>query len=112
MSKKQEATKIIALTLAHVRRLETPGITEWGQAKILANTFESAGHIKPEVEVDPLDELIVYGYAAVDPEGKFITNFNVQQDAINYVEDAKRMAKAAGLASDYRVAAIVDQGGL
>lgn len=41
---KEDATKIIALTLASRRGADVPGVFEWGQAKVLADKFEADGH--------------------------------------------------------------------
>ena len=58
------------------------------------------------------EEMTVYGYVVVDREGKFIKNADSQQQAIDFATDATDSCKAAGIDWDYRVAAIVDQGGL
>lgn len=47
---KQAAAKLIALTLAELGNRKTPTITEWGQAKVLADLFEQRGHITTEDE--------------------------------------------------------------
>lgn len=50
MSHKERATRVIALTLAEVAGQQTPGAAAWGQAKILADKFEAAGHLsEPEL---------------------------------------------------------------
>jgi hypothetical protein len=56
LAPKEEAVKIIALTLAELGNHKTPTITEWGQAKVLADKFERRGHIKPEQKPAPAAE--------------------------------------------------------
>jgi len=63
-------------------------------------------------EVDPAEELIVYGYCVVDRAGDFISPFEKQQDAIDYAAGQNKDCQDAGIDWDYKVAAIVDQGGL
>jgi hypothetical protein len=110
--KKEEATKIIALTLAGQWGEETPSISTWGSAKELADKFERAGYVKPEVEQE---ELIVYGYTVVGRDGKAThggDDLLTQQEAIDNAAEWTKDAKDLGIDWDYRVAAIVDQGGL
>jgi len=65
---------------------------------------------QPKAEED--EELIVYGYCVVDRDGDFISPFEKQQDAIDYAAGQNKDCKDAGIDWDYKVAAIVDQGGL
>jgi len=68
---------------------------------------------KPEPKVEEDEELIVYGYCVVDRDGDFISPFEKQQqDAIDYAAGQNKDCQDAGIDWDYRVAAIVDQGGL
>lgn len=48
MNSRQEATKIIALTLATHWGEETPSVNTWRHAKALVEEFEAAGHIDKE----------------------------------------------------------------
>ena len=109
---KQEAAKVIALTLAELGNHKAPTITEWGQANALAELFEQRGHIKPEAKVQEDEDLTVYGYCVVDRAGDFISPFEKQQDAIDYAAGQNKDCQEAGIDWDYKVAAIVDQGGL
>lgn len=102
--KQEEATKVIALALGAIRGLRVPGTVEWAAAKGLAERIEAAGHIKYRPEVEQ-EELTVYGYAVVGRDGRFIEAFPKQQEAIDY---AASWDPRVG----YRVATIVDQGGL
>ena len=45
LAPKVPVAKIIALTLAELGNHKAPTITEWGQAKVLADKFESAGRL-------------------------------------------------------------------
>ena len=63
-------------------------------------------------EVDPADELIVYRYCVVDRAGDFISQFTAQQEAIDFAASSTKDCQDGGVDWDYKVAAIVDQGGL
>jgi len=114
--KKEDIIKVIALTLAESRTPigGIPLAADWALAKTLAFKFETAGHIKPEPKKQDDEELIVYGYCVVDRDGKFIKEFgqNQQGAAIDFATESTEACIDAGIDWDYRVAAIVDQGGL
>lgn len=64
----------------------------------------------PEVEQE---EMTVYGYTLVGQDGRLTqTNFATQQEAIEDAEKWNKDCQEAGIDWDYRIAAIVDQGGL
>lgn len=48
MMNREEATRLIALTLAEVHREPTPGPMIWRKAKELTDKFVEAGHIPKE----------------------------------------------------------------
>lgn len=68
--------------------------------------------LEDRLEKQDDEDMIVYGYCVVDREGKFIKNADSQQQAIDFAADATESCVDAGIDWDYRVAAIVDQGGL
>jgi hypothetical protein len=78
----------------------------------LVKALTAAGHIKPKVIEQ--EELVVYGYTVVDSNGNAMPSFKgrTQQEAIDYAAEQTKDCKEAGIDWDYRVAAIVDQGGL
>jgi hypothetical protein len=111
--KKEEATRLIALTLAEMRsRPFEPMASEWSDATLLAHKFERAGYVTPEVEQE---ELTVYGYIVVGRDGQAThggDDLLTQQEAIDNATEWTKDAQDNGIDWDYRVAAIVDQGGL
>jgi len=78
----------------------------------LVQALTAAGHIKPQVIEQ--EDLTVYGYCVVDRDGKPLRAFegSTQQEAIDFAQQWTWDCEDAGIDWDYRVAAIVDQGGL
>lgn len=79
--------------------------------KVLVQALTEAGHIKSQVIEQ--EELTVYGYIVVGRDGHPIgEDLLTQQEAIEVADKWTKDVQKTGIDWDYKVAAIVDQGGL